>query len=155
MFFILGHCHVNLVFQIPSFQAFSKQVLKKTSNFCFSFQLSFFLKFRWSRWHWLDHQRCSQQPRMSFVSWCSIERLNYYPVVSVQGVKSLGGHFACSSREFVIHEVKFCKRKRETLTHFYSGKSSKRAKLHKSNTMTPNLPELTCNQPKVNQLLGD
>lgn len=104
---------------------------------------------------WLDHQRCSQQPRMSFVSWCSIERLNYYPIVSVQGVKSLGDHFACSCREFVIYEVKIFKRKRETLPHFYSGKSSKRAKLHKSNTMTPNLPELTCNQPKVNQLLGD
>ncbi len=56
--------------------------------------------------------------------------------VSVQGVKSLGGHFACLCREFEIYEVKkiyyyFSKRKGKyfyTFNHFYSEKSSKRAK---------------------------
>ena len=69
--------------------------------------------------------------------------------VSVQGVKSLGGHFACLCRGFESYEVKknyyyFSKRKWKyfyTFYHFYSEKSSKRAKLHKSTTMTPNLPE--------------
>ena len=57
--------------------------------------------------------------------------------VSVQGVKSLGGHFACLCRGFEFYEVekKFCyyfsKRKWKyfyTFNHFYSEKSSKRAK---------------------------
>ena len=55
--------------------------------------------------------------------------------VSVQGVKSLGGHFACLSREFDFYEVKkkyfiiiFQKEKGNTFDHFYSEKSSKRAK---------------------------
>ena len=55
--------------------------------------------------------------------------------VSVQGVKSLGGHFACLCRGFEIYEVKnyyhFSKRKWKyfyTFNHFYSEKSSKRAK---------------------------
>jgi len=51
----------------------------------------------------------------------------------------------------------FSKRKGKsiyTFTHFYNEKSLKRVKWHKS-TMIPNLPELTCNNPKVNQLLGD
>ena len=56
--------------------------------------------------------------------------------VSVQGVKSLGGHFACLWREFDFYEVKkkyyyFSKRKGKyfyTFNHFYSEKSSKRAK---------------------------
>ena len=42
--------------------------------------------------------------------------------VSVQGVKSLGGHFECLCREFEIYEVKkkllFFKKKREILLHF-------------------------------------
>ena len=44
--------------------------------------------------------------------------------VSVQGVKSLGGHFACLCREFEIYEVKkkvlllFSKQKMEILLHF-------------------------------------
>ena len=46
--------------------------------------------------------------------------------VSVQGVKSLGGHFACLCRGFYFYEVKkilsFFK------NHFYSETSSKRAK---------------------------
>ena len=70
--------------------------------------------------------------------------------ISVQGVKSLGGHFACLCRGFEFYEVKkniffsFSKRKWKsfyTFNHFYSEKSSKRAKQHKSTTMTPNLPE--------------
>ena len=54
--------------------------------------------------------------------------------VSVQGVKSLGGHFACLCRESEFFEVKkyyyFSKRKGKyfyTFNHFYSEKSSKRA----------------------------
>ena len=58
------------------------------------------------------------------------------PRVSVQGVKSLGGHFACLYRGFEFYEVKknchyFSKRKWKyfyTFYHFYSEKSSKRAK---------------------------
>ena len=43
--------------------------------------------------------------------------------VSVQGVKSLGGHFACSCRGFEFYEVKkklllFFKKKMEILLHF-------------------------------------
>ena len=57
--------------------------------------------------------------------------------VSVQGVKSLGGHCACLCRGFEFYEVKkkncyyFSKRKWKyfyTFYHFYSEKSSKRAK---------------------------
>ena len=46
--------------------------------------------------------------------------------VSVQGVKSLGGHFACLCRGFEFHEVKkknlllFFKKKMEILLHFLS-----------------------------------
>ena len=59
------------------------------------------------------------------------------PRVSVQGVKSLGGHFACLCRGLEFYEVKkekvllFFKKKWKyfyTLNHFYSEKSSKRAK---------------------------
>ena len=59
-------------------------------------------------------------------------------VVSVQGVKSPGGHFACLCRGFEFYEVKnfffviiFQKENGNTFTlfyHFYSEKSSKRAK---------------------------
>ena len=56
--------------------------------------------------------------------------------VSVQGIKSLGDHFACLCRGFEFYEVKeivinFPKRKWKyfyTFNHFYSEKSSKRAK---------------------------
>ena len=56
--------------------------------------------------------------------------------VSVQGVKSLGGHFACLCRGFEFYEVEkrcyyFAKRKWKyfyIFNHFYSEKSSKRAK---------------------------
>jgi hypothetical protein len=71
--------------------------------------------------------------------------------VSVQGVKSLGGHFACLCRGFEFYEVKknnfviiFQKENGNTFTlliFFYCEKSSKRAKLHKSTTMTPTRPE--------------
>ena len=63
-------------------------------------------------------------------------KLRILPRVSVQGVKSLGGHFACLCRGFEFYEVKkncynFSKRKWKyfyTFNHFYSEKSSKRAK---------------------------
>ena len=50
--------------------------------------------------------------------------------VSAQGVKSLGGHFACLCREFDFYEVKtkqfyYYFSKRNTFNHFYSEKSSK------------------------------
>ena len=56
--------------------------------------------------------------------------------VSVQGVVSLGGHFATLCRELDFYEVKkmyyyYSKRKGKyfyTFNHFYSKKSSKRAK---------------------------
>ena len=56
--------------------------------------------------------------------------------VSVQGVKSLGSHFACLCRRFDFYEIKkkyyyFLKRKGKylyTFNHFYSEKSSKREK---------------------------
>ena len=56
-----------------------------------------------------------------------------WPRVSVQGVKSLGGHFACLCQGFEFYEVKkncyyFSKRKWKyfyTFDHFYSEKSSK------------------------------
>ena len=57
--------------------------------------------------------------------------------VSVQGVTSHGGHFACLCQGFEFYEVKkifcyyFSKRKWKyfyTFNHFYSEKSSKRAK---------------------------
>ena len=49
-------------------------------------------------------------------------RLDVY-TVSVQGVKSLGGHFACLCRGFEFYEVKktlllFFKKKMEILVHF-------------------------------------
>jgi hypothetical protein len=59
------------------------------------------------------------------------------PRVSVQGVKSLGGHFACLCRGFDFYEVKknyyyyFLKIKGKyfyTFNNVYSEKSSKRAK---------------------------
>ena len=52
--------------------------------------------------------------------------------VIVQGAKSLGGHFSCLCRGFDFYEIKkniiFQKEKGNTLNHFYSEKSSKRAK---------------------------
>ena len=56
--------------------------------------------------------------------------------VSVQGVKSFGGHFACLCRGFEFYDVKkiniiFQKENGNTFYtfyHFYSEKSSKRAK---------------------------
>ena len=58
------------------------------------------------------------------------------PRVSDQGVKSLGGHFACLCRGFEFYEVKknryyFSEKKWKysyTFNHFCSEKSSKRAK---------------------------
>ena len=69
---------------------------------------------------------------LSFIFW-AMGRLR----VSVQGVKSLGGHFECLCWGFEFYEVKnkfcyyFSKRKWKyfyTFNHFYSEKSSKRAK---------------------------
>ena len=50
---------------------------------------------------------------------------NYKIRVSVQGVKSLDGHFACLCRGFEFYEVKkklllFFKKKMEILLHFLS-----------------------------------
>ena len=82
--------------------------------------------------HW-PFQKNSKYPHI-FVSFKS----PIFIRVSVQGVKSLGGHFACLCRGFDFYEVKkikicyyFSKRKGKyfyTFNHFYSEKSSKRAK---------------------------
>jgi hypothetical protein len=57
---------------------------------------------------------------------------NDLPRVSVQGVKSLGGHFACLCRGFEFYEVKknfnIFQKENGNFNHFYSEKSSKRAK---------------------------
>ena len=86
----------------------------------------------------VDNQKC----QAGFRPLCNkILLLNrVYFRVSVQGVKSLGGHFACLCRGFEFYEVKkkifcyyFSKRKWKyfyTFNHFYSEKS-----------MTPNLSE--------------
>ena len=65
-----------------------------------------------------------------------LEEFLVYLRVSVQGVKSLGDHFACLCQGFEFIEVKkkcyyFSKRKWKyfyTFNRFYGGKSSKRAK---------------------------
>ena len=75
--------------------------------------------------YWLDEIKGRQQ---------SLRRDE--PRVSVQGVKSLGGHFACLFRGFDFYEVKkpnmlyFSKRKWiyfDTFNHYFSEKYSKRA----------------------------
>ena len=68
------------------------------------------------------------------------KNLSFFPRVSVQEVESLGGHFATLCREFDFYEVKKGKYF-YTFNHFYGENSSKRAKQHKSTTMTPILPE--------------
>ena len=77
--------------------------------------------------------------------------------VSVQEVESLGGHFATLCLEFDFYEVRkniiiiFQKEKGNTFTllTIFTVKS-----LPKEQNST-NLPEKTCNHPKVNQFLGD
>ena len=67
---------------------------------------------------------------------CILHGIYNQTLVSVQGVKSLGGHLACLCRGFDFYEVKkycyynFTKRKGKylyTFNHFCSAKSSKRA----------------------------
>ena len=63
--------------------------------------------------------------------------------VSVQGVVSLGGHFATICRESDFYEVKkdFQKEKGNTFTLLIIFVVKSLQKEHKSTTMTPNLPE--------------
>ena len=70
--------------------------------------------------------------------------------VSVQGVKSLGGHFACFCRGFELYEVKknviiFQKENGNTFTlliiFIVKSLQKDRREYYKSTTMTPNLPE--------------
>ena len=52
---------------------------------------------------------------------CGKKSLKQYIRVIAQGVKSLGGHFACLCRGFEFYEVKkilFFKEKRDILLHF-------------------------------------
>jgi hypothetical protein len=66
-----------------------------------------------------DHIRAKKVIKILFFLsglWCGLR-------VSVQGVKSLGGHFACLCRGFEFYEVKkklllFFKKKMEILLHF-------------------------------------
>ena len=86
-------------------------------------------------WAPLSFQRCFWLTCQSFDWFCKKWTQNR---VSVQGVKSLGGHFACLCQGFEFYEVKkfffcyyFSKRKWKyfyTFYHFHSEKSSKRAK---------------------------
>ena len=63
---------------------------------------------------------------------CVVRKMGGQNRVSVQGVKSLGGHFACLCRGFDFYEVKknryyFSKRKGKyfyTFNHFYSEQNS-------------------------------
>ena len=86
-------------------------------------------------------KKCSNQfdtsslgKKMGFQQIC-VEKKQVNPRVSIRGVKSLGGHFACLCRGFDFYEVKkkkmyFSKRKWkyfDTFNHNYSEKSSKRA----------------------------
>ena len=50
--------------------------------------------------------------------WKNIDKFGVISRVSVQGVKSLGGHFACLCWEFDFYELNFFKKKREMLLHF-------------------------------------
>ena len=54
-----------------------------------------------------------------------VQKVSCLTRVSVYGVKSLGGHFACLCRGFEIYEVKknillFFEKKREILLHLYA-----------------------------------
>ena len=78
----------------------------------------------------------SREPDMPDFSFSPQEYITQIGRVSVQGLKSLGGHFACLCRGFDFYERiffsdYFSKRKGKyfyTFNHFYSEKSSKRAK---------------------------
>ena len=66
--------------------------------------------------------------------------------VSVQGVKSLGSHFACQGFDFYEAKKKkkillLFKKKREILLHFQSFFSEKSSKEQNSTNLNPNLPE--------------
>ena len=79
---------------------------------------------------WSDRQllrKIDGQMIMNDISTGSILHNIYFVLeksrVSVQGVKSLGGHFACLCRGFEFYEVKkkkllFFKKKKEILLHF-------------------------------------
>ena len=106
------------------------------------FRLKCYCKMAWDPLYiWLDRFRVKER-----ISWrACVGMIWRQSRVSVHGVKSLCGHFACLCREFEFYEVKkkiyyFSKRKGKyfyTFDNFYSEKSSKRAKYHKSTTMTP------------------
>ena len=83
---------------------------------------------------------------------------------SVQGDVALGSHFATLCQEVDFYEafffiINFQKEKANTVTLLIilivKSLQIQLRTWHKSATMTPNLPEKTCNQPKVQQLLGD
>ena len=81
---------------------------------------------------------CGRDPRLSQIRFDLLNLGKGFTRVSVQGVKLLGSHFACLYRGFEFYEVKkkkicyyFSKGKWKyfyTFNHFYSEKSSKRAK---------------------------
>ena len=73
--------------------------------------------------------------------------------VSIRGVKTLGGHFACSCQGFDFCEAKkklyFSKRKWkyfDTFNHYFSEKYSKRA----NSTNHPVWPLICRNKPAIN-----
>ena len=80
--------------------------------------------------------------------------------VSVEGVKSLGGHFACLCRGFEFYEAKkknviiFQKENGNTFTLFIIFIVKSLQKELKSTNLLLR-PPICWNIPKVNQLLGD
>ena len=75
--------------------------------------------------------------RIKLIPYLIKDKSPVVPRVSVQGVKPPGGHFSCLCQGFEFYEVKknfcyyFSKRKWKyfyTFYHFFSEKSSKRAK---------------------------
>ena len=74
---------------------------------------------------WIDEVIVSpQKPTKNYKDFCPTKQTRIAARVSVQGVKSLGGHFACLCRGFEFYEVKnkilllFLKKKMEILLHF-------------------------------------
>ena len=76
---------------------------------------------------------------------------------TVQGVKSLGGHFACLCREFDFYEVKkniiiFQKQKvlkySNIFNHFHSEKSSKKSKIVQIYNYDPQSARINVQSPQ-------
>ena len=143
IFYLLFQEYSRLIFKnnftVSTYDGFRKlkYILKTTKvHFCYYIRIedSFLSK---------PHLLCTNNPlaesKKNAGWWRKRLRIGKKGRVSVQGVKSLGGHFAYLCREFDSYEVKkyyyFSIRKGKyfyIFNHFYSEKSSKRAKKLKS-----------------------